>query len=141
MYITATNTAFLRAAFPGYDPALTQGGDELDLLRSMRHRGRTVWVPDNPVSISPRRLQQGLLYSILVSLIGRYLLAYVGRRLVRALRRGPAPGVSPASAPEPPTRPAGRLLARTSTAVAVATVLILGSSPLAWVVSVHRPAG
>ena len=39
-YVSATNFAIRRTAFPGYDLNLTQGGDELDLLRRLRRRGR-----------------------------------------------------------------------------------------------------
>ena len=38
-YVSATNFAIRRTAFPGYDLKLTQGGDELDLLRRLRRRG------------------------------------------------------------------------------------------------------
>jgi glycosyltransferase involved in cell wall biosynthesis len=33
LYLTATNVAFRRDGFPGYDVRLTQGGDEVDLRR------------------------------------------------------------------------------------------------------------
>jgi len=59
-YVTATNTAFRRSAFPGYDLTMTQGGDELDLLRRLRRRGRVVWDPDNVVTTSARRVQKGI---------------------------------------------------------------------------------
>ena len=52
LYVSATNTAFRRSAFPGYDSRLTQGGDELDLLRRLRHRGRVVWDSGNVVTTS-----------------------------------------------------------------------------------------
>ena len=38
-YVTATNLAFCRERWPGYDVRLTQGGDELDLLRKLRRSG------------------------------------------------------------------------------------------------------
>ena len=104
--MTATNLAVRRSAFPGYDLTLTQGGDELDLLRRLRRAGRVVWNRHNVVTTSPRRLQQGLLYSIVMSFFVHYLLAYLlnrlgGRRVlgtapafryrssVRTRRRGP----------------------------------------------------
>lgn len=125
LYVTATNTAILRTAFPGYDPALTQGGDELAVLRSMRHRGRTVWEPDNGVATSPRRLDRGLAYSIVVSLIGRYLLTYLGRRLVSGGREAanPRPHLS-STGPGPAGRPNARLRVWTSAAAAVVTALV-----------------
>jgi len=91
VYITATNTAFVRTAFPGYDSEMTQGGDELDLLRRMRGRGRTVWLPHNVVSTSPRRLARGLLYTLCVSLLVHYLLAYGLNRLTTRTMVGTAP--------------------------------------------------
>ncbi len=66
-YLTATNVAFRRDGFPGYDTRLTQGGDEVDLLRRLRDRGPVVWEADNPVVTSARRLDQGLAYTVLVS--------------------------------------------------------------------------
>ena len=39
LHLTATNVAFVRDGFPGYDLNLTQGGDEADLLRRLRRRG------------------------------------------------------------------------------------------------------
>jgi len=40
VYVTATNIAFRKSAWTGYDTNATQGGDELDLLRRLRSRGR-----------------------------------------------------------------------------------------------------
>lgn len=100
VYITATNSAFLRTAFPGYDPDLTQGGDELDVLRRMRSRGRAVWLSDNTVDTSPRRLQQGVGHAICVSLVGHYLLTYLGEQWTRRLPRQ--------QTPERASHPAGR---------------------------------
>lgn len=38
-YVTATNLAYRRNRWPGFDVRLTQGGDELDLLRSCAGAG------------------------------------------------------------------------------------------------------
>jgi glycosyltransferase involved in cell wall biosynthesis len=46
-YVSATNIAMRRRAFPGYDLKLTQGGDELDLLRRLRRRGLVSWERHN----------------------------------------------------------------------------------------------
>lgn len=91
-YISATNTAVRRADFPGYNPRMTQGGDELDLLRRLKPAGRVVWDPDNVVLTSPRRLQQGLVYSFFVSFLTFYVLAY----LVNRLSSRPLLGMAPA---------------------------------------------
>ena len=90
-YISATNTAFRRSAFPGYDSTLTQGGDELDLLRRLRRRGRVVWDSSNIVTTSPRRLQQGLLYTFFISFLTFYLLAYLLNRVSSRQILGMAP--------------------------------------------------
>ena len=39
VYVSAANVAMRRTAFPGFDPAQTQGGDELDLLQRLRRAG------------------------------------------------------------------------------------------------------
>lgn len=81
LYITATNVAFRRSAWTGYDTRLTQGGDELDLLRRLRRRGRVRFDPDNVVETSSRRLHGGVLHSLVVSLLFQYFLAYGLNRL------------------------------------------------------------
>ncbi|MGI8768722.1 MAG: glycosyltransferase [Propionibacteriaceae bacterium] len=81
LYISATNTAFRRSAFSGYDTTMTQGGDELDLLRRLRHHGRVVWDRTNVVTTSARRLQNGLFYNLFVSFFCYYLLAYLLNRI------------------------------------------------------------
>jgi glycosyltransferase involved in cell wall biosynthesis len=80
-YITATNVAFVRDRFPGYDVSLHQGGDEMDLLRTLRRLGSVVWDRDLVVDTSSRRMREGLPYTVLVS-YGYY---YVGQRLRRRL--------------------------------------------------------
>jgi glycosyltransferase involved in cell wall biosynthesis len=86
-YVTATNLAFRRDRWPGYDVSLTQGGDELDLLRKLRRRGEVIYNHANPAWTSPRRLTRGVLYNLFVTLIVYYLLAYLlnrffGRRVI-----------------------------------------------------------
>lgn len=97
-YVTATNLAFVRDAFEGYDTRLTQGGDELDALRRLRRRGRVVFVNRRPTLTSSRRLERGLLYTLLVSLCFHYLLSYTVNRIARRTLLGTAP----------PYRPGGR---------------------------------
>jgi Glycosyl transferase family 2 len=86
-YVTATNLAFRRNWWPGYDVGLTQGGDELDLLRKLRRSGVVRYEHANVVLTSSRRLTRGLVYNLVVTLVVYYLSAYVlnrlfGRRLV-----------------------------------------------------------
>jgi|SRR5215211_1410339 len=90
-YVSATNIAVRRSAFPGYDLNLTQGGDELDLLRRLRRRGLVSWDRHNVVTTSARRLQRGLLYNIFVSFLVFYLLAYWLNRLYQRQTFGMAP--------------------------------------------------
>jgi glycosyltransferase involved in cell wall biosynthesis len=90
-YVTATNAAFLRGAFSGYDLTMTQGGDELDLLRRLRKRGQVVWDRDNMVETSPRRQEQGLLYTFFVSFVYYYLFAYWLNRIASGTVLGMAP--------------------------------------------------
>ncbi len=75
-YITATNTAFKRTYFDGYNTSLTQGGDELDLLEKMKAKGKFKFIFSNPVYTSPRRLNKGMWYNIFVSFLFYYLIAY-----------------------------------------------------------------
>ncbi len=80
-YVTATNSAFRRRSFDGYDTSMTQGGDELGLLRALRGRGRMIWDGRNVVTTSARRLQSGLLYSLVVTFGFYYVLGYAVNRL------------------------------------------------------------
>ena len=57
-YITATNVAFVRDRFPGYDVSLHQGGDEMDLLRTLRRLGSVVWDRELIVDTSSRRMRR-----------------------------------------------------------------------------------
>ncbi len=75
-YITATNTAFKKSAWEGYDTALTQGGDEMYLLNQLQQKGKVMFEATNPTFTSSRRLNQGLFYTIFVSFFIYYLLAY-----------------------------------------------------------------
>jgi glycosyltransferase involved in cell wall biosynthesis len=97
-YLSATNTAFLRTAFPGYDTTMTQGGDELDLLRRLRRTGHVVWDPHNTVDTSSRRLRRGLIYNFFITFLGYYLLAYCVNRLSSRTVFGTAPAFRQESA-------------------------------------------
>ncbi len=81
LYLTATNVAFRKEGFPGYDTRLTQGGDEVDLLRRLRRQGRVVWDGGNPVLTSSRRMDQGLLHTLFVSYGYHYALNLALNRL------------------------------------------------------------
>jgi hypothetical protein len=90
-YVTATNIAFRRDRWSGYDIRLTQGGDELGLLRDLRRRGRVVYDKTNPTSTSGRRFTRGLVYNLFVSLFVFYLSAYVVNRVFKRRVLGSAP--------------------------------------------------
>lgn len=96
-YASATNIAFRRHAFPGYDVRLTQGGDELQVLHDLRGRGRIVYDHSNPTFTSSRRLTRGALYGLLVTVLVYYLLAYHLNRLFGR----PVIGSAPAFRDEP----------------------------------------
>jgi hypothetical protein len=101
-YVSATNIAFRRAAWTGYDTRLTQGGDELDLLRRLQAVGEVVFDATNPTHTSSRRLHQGLLYNTAVTFFYYYLLGYVLNRAFRRPVLGTAPPFRPT--PDRPTR-------------------------------------
>ena len=95
VYVSATNLAVRRSAFPGYDPEKSQGGDELDLLRRLRRRGPVLWDHRNVVTTSARRLQRGLLHSFFVTFVAQYLVEYGVSRLTGRSLFGTAPAVRP----------------------------------------------
>jgi glycosyltransferase involved in cell wall biosynthesis len=90
-YITATNFAFKRAAWTGYNTKLTQGGDELELLHSLKPKGSVVFDNTNPVLTSGRRLNKGLTYSLFVSFLLYYIGAYYLNRAFGRTIIGNAP--------------------------------------------------
>jgi glycosyltransferase involved in cell wall biosynthesis len=92
-YVTATNLAFRRTAFTGYDTQATQGGDELGLLRQLRAVGPVVFDYGNPVFTSARRMYRGLVYNLLVTCLFYYLLGYTLNRLTGRTIVGMAPAI------------------------------------------------
>jgi glycosyltransferase involved in cell wall biosynthesis len=91
VYASATNIAFRREAWTGYDTASTQGGDELGLLRSLRRQGSVHFDPARTTLTSSRRLSRGLLYNTLVTCLFFYLFAYHLNRLMGRPLVGAAP--------------------------------------------------
>ena len=93
MYLTATNVAFRREGFPGYDVRLTQGGDEVDLRRRLQAWGPVAWDDRNAVRTSSRRMDFGLVHTVVVSFGYHYGLNYALGRLFRRPPLGPAPAI------------------------------------------------
>jgi glycosyltransferase involved in cell wall biosynthesis len=81
-YISACNTAFRRSAWTAYKTTLTQGGDELDLLRQLSARGRVVFRPEMRVQTSSRRFHGGFVHHMLVYVIWFYILNHAIGRLI-----------------------------------------------------------
>jgi glycosyltransferase involved in cell wall biosynthesis len=92
-YLTATNVAFRRQGFPGYDTRLTQGGDEVDLLRRLASLGPVIWDARNVVSTSARRFRLGFLHTLVVSYGYYYALSTVVNRIAGRRVIGVAPAV------------------------------------------------
>jgi glycosyltransferase involved in cell wall biosynthesis len=93
LYLTATNVAFRREGFPGYDVRLTQGGDEVDLRRRLQAWGPVAWDARNAVRTSSRRMDFGLAHTVLVSFGYHYGLNYALGRLLPRPPLGPAPAI------------------------------------------------
>lgn len=93
LYASATNIAFRKTAWRGYDTNLTQGGDELDLLRRLRSSGPIHFELGNPTFTSARRLHRGLLYNVFVTCGYYYLLAYALNRIFGRTILGTAPEI------------------------------------------------
>ncbi|HLL63139.1 MAG TPA: glycosyltransferase family A protein [Propionibacteriaceae bacterium] len=119
-YITATNVAFRRVGFPGYDVRLTQGGDEADLLRRLRRWGRVVWDADNAVTTSSRRMEQGLAHTLVVSYGFYYASSLALNRRFARMLVGRAPAIRQAEGSQVRrVRRRWRLALLTGTALAV----------------------
>jgi glycosyltransferase involved in cell wall biosynthesis len=111
LYVSATNIAFRKSAWIGYDQAATQGGDELDLLRQLHARGKVTFDPANPTFTSARRLNEGLAYNLVVSCLFYYFLAHTVNRLFGRTIIGTAPAFRATTRPTALRRRLGHLLA------------------------------
>lgn len=79
-YVSACNLAFKKEFFGGYNTELTQGGDELDVLRRIKKHGKVIYLPNNYTTTSSRRFVRGLFYNLFVSFLVFYVLDYfIGR--------------------------------------------------------------
>jgi len=125
LYVTATNIAFLRDTWTGYDTNATQGGDELGLLRQLRARGRILFDNANPTFTSARRMYRGLLYNIFVTCLFYYLLGYGLNRLTGRRIVGTAPHIRPSQ-----TAPTTRQRFALAAVATLGLALIIGASGL-----------
>lgn len=76
VYITATNIAFKKSYFEGYNTELSQGGDEIALLGQLKKKGPVLFKKKLKVHTSSRRLTKGLFYNVFISFFYYYLIAY-----------------------------------------------------------------
>lgn len=124
LYVSATNLAFRRSAFTGYDVGLTQGGDELDLLRKLRRHGTVGFQLAHPSHSSSRRMTRGFAYSMIITFFYYYFLGYNLNRLFGRTIIGTAPAIRPAGA-----RPGRRW---PSPVLAVPILAVLGLAAVGW---------
>ena len=81
-YMSACNSAYRKKAFPGYETNLTQGGDELYVVRQLKKVGKVRFVQNNPVYTSSRRNIRGFLYNAFVMILVYYVIEYFLSRLL-----------------------------------------------------------
>ncbi len=117
-YVSATNIAFRRSAWSGYDTRATQGGDEVGLMRQLRSRGKVAFDLGNPTFTSSRRLYRGLFYNIFVTCLFYYVLGYWVNRLFGRTLVGMAPSFR-GKAMRPESRRARLVMASVAVLVAV----------------------
>jgi len=90
-YISATNFAFKKSLWEGYDVLLSQGGDEMAMIRQFKPKGKIVFLLNNPTLTSARRLRRGMFYNIFVSFFYYYLAGYHINRIFNKEIIKPAP--------------------------------------------------
>lgn len=91
IYGAAANFAFKKDAWAGYDTTLTQGGDELDLLRKLHSKGRVIYDGSIVNYTSSRRFSKGFISYMAVSFFYYYLLGYFLNRVFKRQVIGMAP--------------------------------------------------
>jgi glycosyltransferase involved in cell wall biosynthesis len=90
-YMSATNIAFKKSAWKGYNVNLPQAGDELDLLHGLRKQGKVKFIFRNSTYTSGRRLEQGFIYNVFVTFLYYYMTAYYINRIFGREIIGSAP--------------------------------------------------
>jgi glycosyltransferase involved in cell wall biosynthesis len=124
IYVTATNFAFRRSAWRGFDTNATQGGDEIGLLRQLRPHGNLGFLHDNPTYTSARRMRRGLLYNLLVTCLYYYLTGYVLNRITGRTVIGTYPHIRGLDHPPRRTQRARLAVAASFAGVLAAATLI-----------------
>lgn len=79
IHTPASNNAFRKSAWQdigGYNTNLTQGGDEHDLLKKLKEKGKIIYLPENKIQTSSRRLKKGFVYTVFITIIYYYFLDY-----------------------------------------------------------------
>jgi glycosyltransferase involved in cell wall biosynthesis len=109
-YVSATNIAFRRAAWDGYDTRATQGGDEVGLMRQLRSCGRVAFDLGNPTFTSSRRLYRGFIYNVFVTFLFYYAIGYWLNRISGRQLIGMAPSFRGQAPRTQARRGLGRLL-------------------------------
>lgn len=71
IYVSAANLSFRKSAFTQYDTRFYQGADERGVRNELIHNGRLYVSLQNPVYTSSRRVNQGFLHSMVMT-IGYY---------------------------------------------------------------------
>jgi len=90
-YVTATNLAFKKAYFKGYNLISMQGGDELHVLNQLKDYGQIKFLYKNKSLTSGRRLKKGFYYNFFVTFLYYYLGAYYINKLFNREIIGTAP--------------------------------------------------
>lgn len=93
IYASAANMAFRREFWTSYNTELAQGGDELYVLKVLRNKGDFRFLPGNAVHTSNRRMKKGLLYNLVVTIVGYYLSDYFISKLTNRSLFGSYPAI------------------------------------------------
>ncbi len=67
-----SNTAFKKSSWEGYNVNMNAGGDEVALVRQLSKKGKIVFLFDNTVYTSGRRMKKGFLHFVIF-----YLFDYI----------------------------------------------------------------
>ena len=81
IYIPGSNTAFFKKNWHGYNLELDQGGDEVALLKQLKKEGKVMFLKNNAVLTSARRLDKGILYNIFVTFLFYYVFDFTYRKI------------------------------------------------------------